>query len=88
MAAVGLKACPPDYLFYLCVFWRLMYNITLADSELSKSHQRPYADGFKCDGKKGRIPLQTIISFGKGSTGSKNLNEKPAEFNAWILNTN
>ena len=88
MAAVGLKAYPPEYLFYLCIFWRLMYNITLGLILSYQSRTKGLTRLVSRVMEKKEGYLYKLLSLlVRGSTGCKNLNEKPAEFNAWILNT-
>ena len=88
MAAVGLKAYPPEYLFYLCIFWRLMYNITLGLILSYQSRTKGLTRLVSRVMEKKEGYLYNLLSLlVRGSTGCKNLNEKPAEFNAWILNT-
>ena len=88
MAAVGLKACPPEYLFYMCIFWRLMYNVTLGLilSYQSRTKGLTRIVSKVMENEKGYL-YKILSHLVRGSTGCKNLSEKPAEFNAWILNT-
>jgi phosphatidylethanolamine N-methyltransferase len=85
----GFQAFPPMYLFYVCIFWRLMYNVALGIL-LSYQSRTKGVTLFVSDiqkNSKNRCAYKILSFLVKGSTGCKDLNDKPAEFNAWVLNT-
>ena len=88
MSYFGIEAFPQRYLFYICIFWRSMYNVFLG-LVLSYQSRTKGITTFVSNAQKDESTFMfKFLSFlVKGSTGAKDLKDKPAEFNAWVLNT-
>jgi hypothetical protein len=88
LARYGIEGYPRHYLLYVAVFWRLMYNITIAyilDFQSRTKGLTNYVRGVSK--RKGSIAYNVLSMLLRGNLGFDSLEEKPAEFNAWVLNT-
>lgn len=84
----GMKAFPAHSLLYIAIFWRLMYNVFLGlildYQSRSKGITRFVSNLSKHPES---ISYQIISHLLYATVGCDSLKEKPAEFNAWVLNT-
>ena len=88
MSYFGLESCPSYYLILFVVFWRLMYNVFLGYVLNYQSKTKGLTKYVRNVCEKKNSAMYNFLSFLVNSTvGCDSMETKPAEFNAWVLNT-
>jgi phosphatidylethanolamine N-methyltransferase len=84
----GKKSFPTWYLLSIAVFWRLMYNVFLGavlDYQSKTGKLTHYVR--EVMNEKGSWRYKILSELLCKTIGYDSVEEKPAEFNAWVLNT-
>lgn len=84
----GETGYPRHYLLAVAVFWRLMYNVTLGkvlDYQSRTKGLTEYVRGVAA--RKSGLAYSLLGMLLRRSLGGNPIEDRPAEFNAWILNT-
>jgi len=84
----GVEAFPRHYLIYLVVFWRFMYNVFLGYVLSYQSKTKGLTQYVRRVHEQKNSFQYKLLSFLLHATvGCDSMEEKPPEFNAWVLNT-
>ena len=84
----GVEAYPRHYLIYVVVFWRLMYNVFLGVVLSYQSRTKGLTNYVREVHANKTSFMYKLLSFLlRATVGCESMEEKPPEFNAWVLNT-
>lgn len=84
----GMKAFPRHYLIFLVIFWRFMYNAFLGYVLDYQSRTKGLTNHVRAVmERKDSFQYKVLSYLLRATVGCDSMQEKPAEFNAWVLNT-